>query len=375
MLIFMSLVILVYGSMHLYAFSKVWMALPHSHVLALALTLWGLAMVLSPFMVWYLDRHQWHGATVMSSWVAYLWMGVLFLFCSISLAFDVVHGVSALLGFRWLAAAQELSATALLTFSLMGYGLMEARHIRVEHVTVRTPKLSPDIGRLTIAQISDMHLGIMLGSKFLQRIMPRVCALKPDIIVATGDIVDGQGDDFNRMAKDFHVCKAPKGEFAIIGNHEYYAGLDNSQRFLRNAGFTVLRGESAEAGGVVFVGVDDPAGRSVGQETKLQAPAEIAAIHEHAFVVLLKHQPVAEKNFPFDLQLSGHIHGGQIFPFNLATYLTYGVGTGLTRLSGDRWMYVSRGTGTWGPPVRLLAVPEITLVTIESAKVQRITVE
>jgi predicted MPP superfamily phosphohydrolase len=84
------------------------------------------------------------------------------------------------------------------------------------------------------------------------------------------------------------------------------------------------------------------------------------------FIVLLKHQPVIDRGIPFDLQLSGHIHGGQFFPFGLLTRLTYGVSTGLTQLTDGRWLYVSRGAGTWGPPIRLFAAPEITLITIES---------
>ena len=374
MLIFMSMVVLVYGAMHLYAFSKVWMAFPHTYALALALLLWGVGMVFSPFMIWYLERQHWHNATVVLSWIVYLWMGLLLLFCLVSLAFDLAHLLAALSGFKWPDASLTLRVTGLLAVVLTGYGFVEARQIRVEHVTVRTPKLSPDVGRLTIAQLSDMHLGIMLGDKFLRRVMTRLCELKPDIVVATGDIVDGQGDDFNRMAAGFHACTVPKGEFAITGNHEFYVGLDNSLRFLHDAGFTVLRGEPAAAGGVVFVGVDDPAGLATGQEAKPDTRA-ISEIPKQDFVILLKHQPRVDSTIPFDLQLSGHIHGGQIFPINWITHLVYGVDAGLTKLSGGRWLYVSRGTGSWGPPIRLLAPPEITLITIESAKEQSIAVK
>ena len=98
------------------------------------------------------------------------------------------------------------------------------------------------------------------------------------------------------------------------------------------------------------------------------ASSTLALANQGDFVVLLKHQPVADKAIPFDLQLSGHIHGGQIFPFGLLTRLVYGVNTGLTRLAEGRLLYVSRGTGTWGPPIRLFAEPEITLITIKSDK-------
>ena len=152
----------------------------------------------------------------------------------------------------------------------------------------------------------------------------------------------------------------------MIGNHEVYAGLESSLHFLRSAGFTVLRGESVAAGGIILAGVDDPSAGTDGQ----QSVAVHAPGNTDDYVVLLKHQPVADKQIPFDLQLSGHVHGGQIFPFGLLTRLVYGVGTGLTRLGDGRLLYVSRGTGTWGPPIRLLAEPEITLITLESEKIK-----
>ena len=136
---------------------------------------------------------------------------------------------------------------------------------------------------------------------------------------------------------------------------------------LRNAGFTVLRGESVEAGGLVLAGVDDPSVVMSGQHAGLDTGRALASSTLHDFVILLKHQPVVDDATPFDLQLSGHIHGGQIFPFVYLTWLSYRIHTGLTELADGRRLYVSRGTGTWGPPIRLFAPPEITLITITSA--------
>jgi predicted MPP superfamily phosphohydrolase len=209
---------------------------------------------------------------------------------------------------------------------------------------------------------------MMLGDDFLEKVLARLRGIKPDIVVATGDIVDGQGNNLDELAARLSEIKPPMGAFAVIGNHEYYAGLDTSIRFLRNAGFTVLRGESAEAGGIVFVGVDDPSAEAASRETMASAAKALAMAPRDRFVVLLKHQPVVDLNSQFDLQLSGHIHGGQMFPFGLVTRLVYGVHTGLTELADGRRLYVSRGAGTWGPPMRILAAPEITLIRMESAR-------
>jgi predicted MPP superfamily phosphohydrolase len=130
-----------------------------------------------------------------------------------------------------------------------------------------------------------------------------------------------------------------------------------------------LRGESAKVGGIVLAGVDDHTASATGQPVKLDTGKALAAVTAHDFIVLLKHQPLVDST-PFDLQLSGHVHGGQIFPFVYLTQLSYHVYSGLTELADGRRLYVSRGAGTWGPPIRLFAPPEITLITIMSNNVQ-----
>jgi uncharacterized protein len=366
MLTFLSVALLIYGSMNLYALGKVWMVFPHSFGPGLALTLAGLILTFSPLFVWFLERQSWHRATVAVAWVSYTWMGYLLLFLCIGLLFDLGHALATLLNLDWpLGKVLAFRSVSLLALAALGYGFIEARTLQVEEINITTSKLAS--GRVTIAQISDLHLGIMLGDKFLDRVITKLRALKPDIVVATGDIVDGQGDDLDALARHFHSCTPPLGAYAVTGNHEYYAGLDTSLRFLRNAGFTVLRGESAKAGGIVLVGVDDPTAASSGQQVRLDTGKALASVTTNDFIVLLKHQPVVDADMRFDLQLSGHIHGGQIFPFVYLTRLTYRMHTGLTELADGRRLYVSRGAGTWGPPIRLFAPPEITLITITSA--------
>ena len=363
MLAFLSVAFLIYGIMHIYALARMWLAFPHSLGLGFTLVFLGLVMTFSPLILRHMTKQNWHSATVVTSWVVYIWMGFLFLFCSIALVFDAGNVLAALLGFKWpLNESMTFLTVGLLAVSMLGYGFVEARQIRVEKIKITTPKLSQAIGRVTIAQISDLHLGVMLGDAFLERVIARLREIQPDIIVATGDIIDGQGDDFDALATRFLALQPPKGKFAVLGNHEYYAGLDNSLRFLHSAGFTVLRGESVTAGGIIVAGIDDPSAGATTMDTK----KALASVPKGNLIVLLKHQPVVDSETPFDLQLSGHIHGGQIFPFGILTRLSYGVRTGLTQLDDGRLLYVSRGAGTWGPPIRLFAAPEITLITIEN---------
>ncbi|MDL2123419.1 MAG: hypothetical protein LWX51_10110 [Deltaproteobacteria bacterium] len=167
---------------------------------------------------------------------------------------------------------------------------------------------------------------------------------------------------FNSIAHSFCGHKT--------GNHEAYAGVDKGLLFTKQAGFKMLSYEGVKAGGIInIVGVDDPA---VSIRLKINPPAEEAVLQHYPkkeFTLLLKHRP---KVIPasvqwFDLQLSGHTHGGQIFPFNLVTRLVYPAKTGLSQVGHETWLYVNRGIGTWGPPIRFLVPPELTVIELRPA--------
>jgi predicted MPP superfamily phosphohydrolase len=365
MLAFLGLIFLLYGGMHYYALGKVWQAFPHSAALGVTLALWGLFMTFAPLAIWYLAKQNWHGAAAALSWVAFIWMGYLFLFCCIALALDITHLLADFARFKWpLSGWKALLGVALPALALTAYATAEARQLRVDELKITTPKLAS--GRATIAQISDLHLGMMLGDSFLERVIEILREAKPDIIVATGDVIDGEGDNLAELAPHFRKLSPHKGVYAILGNHENFAGLDKSLRFFQDAGFITLRGESIPVEGIILAGVDDRTLGARAREMSEDKRQALAAARKDIFVVLLKHQPIVSNDISFDLQLSGHAHGGQIFPFGLFTLLTYGVRAGLYRYDDGRMLYINRGTGTWGPPMRLFAPPEITLITIES---------
>lgn len=370
MLAFLGLAFLIYGGMHFYALGKVWNAFPHSGALGFALALCGVIMTLSPLAIWYFAKQNWHGAAAALSWLAYTWMGLIFLFCCIALVLDVAHLLVSLMAVKWpVAGLGQLLCIALPALALTAYAFVEARQIHVEELKVATPKLTA--GKVTIAQISDLHLGMMLGDEFLERVIRVVEGAKPDIIVATGDVIDGEGDDMAELARHLRKLSAPKGMYAVFGNHENYAGVDKSMRFFQEAGFTVLHGEYVAAGNIVLAGVDDPTMGNRVREMSMDQKEALSLARKTRFIILLKHQPLVDNNIPFDLQLSGHAHGGQIFPFGLFTLLTYGVRAGLYHYDDERELYVSRGAGTWGPPMRLFVPPEITLITIEAGRESR----
>jgi len=165
----------------------------------------------------------------------------------------------------------------------------------------------------------------------------------------------------------FRELQPPLGMVAVLGNHEYYAGLGSSRRFLKQSGFQVLQDQAALVGEyLALVGVDDPAAKRFGKNGIADETHLLSDIPHGRFVLLLKHRPVAAQASlgKFDLQLSGHVHKGQIFPFNLLTWLQFPVRAGMNQLAGGSRLYVNRGTGTWGPPIRFLAPPELTVIDL-----------
>jgi hypothetical protein len=198
----------------------------------------------------------------------------------------------------------------------------------------------------------------------LTRILKEVKKSNPDIFISTGDLVDAQINRLEGLAEMLREINPRYGKFAITGNHEFYAGLPQSLEFTRKAGFTVLRGEGLTVAGLInLAGVDDPARLSPGLFKGVTEKELLSRLPREKFTLLLKHRPDVDKNALglFDLQISGHTHQGQIFPFRLITRLVFPYDGGSFQLPNHSVLHVSRGTGTWGPPIRFLAPPEVTV--------------
>ena len=246
------------------------------------------------------------------------------------------------------------------------YGYFEAHDIRTEKVRIETAKLPAGIDRLTIAQISDVHLGLIIRGGRLAKMLDIVRAAKPDMFISTGDLVDAQINHLEGLAEQLRGIKTKYGNYAITGNHEYYAGLVKALAFTREAGFRVLRNEAVNAGPIMLAGVDDRAAVQLGLEKPASEKELLEKLPRDSFTIFLKHQPRLEQSTTglFDLQLSGHTHKGQIFPFTLLVQLMFPTIAGDYDLGKGSRLHVSRGTGTWGPPIRFLAPPEVTVIEL-----------
>jgi predicted MPP superfamily phosphohydrolase len=373
--LFLATFLLIYGSAHAYVFLKAKAALAFGWGTSLLVLPFVVALVCAPIAAHHLVRGGHEDAAQAVSLVGYGWMGFLFFLFWLTLASDLLRLVllaPARLGIgadvlSALAGRAAFLCIAALSIGLSVYSTFEASRLQVVRVRVETEKLPPSVPGLRIAQITDLHLGLIHRTGKARDVAEAVSRERPDVFVSTGDFVDGQLDGVDGLSDIFRSIPAPRGKYAVLGNHEYYAGIDRSIDFTRRCGFTLLRDEAVVIDNAFRVaGVDDPARARFG---RAGAPSEADVLRgppDGRFTVLLKHRPAIDPGAAgtFDLQLSGHTHHGQIFPFRLFTRFVYPLLGGDHPVPGGGTLHVSRGTGTWGPPMRFLAPPEITIVDV-----------
>jgi len=258
-----------------------------------------------------------------------------------------------------------------LTGLLTGCGFVQARHrIRVEQVVIPLKNLPAPFEGLRIVQISDIHVGPTIKGGFVRQIVERVNDLKPDIIVLTGDLVDGSVEYLAEDVAPLRDLKAPDGRYFVTGNHDYYSGVLPWLEKVSQLGFDSLINEhrvlERDGSQLVLGGVTDiSAGHMVPGHTS-DPQASLRGAPETAVRILLAHQPVSvfqAARAGYDLQLSGHTHGGQYFPYSKLIGVAQPFVAGLYRHE-KTWLYVNRGTGYWGPPIRLGSPAEITEIIL-----------
>lgn len=309
--------------------------------------------------------HQYFNPLVRAIYtVASVWLGLVSFFFLAACACWIVYGVPLLFGVRL-----EKRGLASLLFSLgllAGIGaIVNAAWTRVVRITVKLPNLPGAWRGRTAAVVSDLHLGQVRNSSFLRRIVRKLSALQPDVLFVPGDMFDGTPVDLDRLAKPWSEFRAPLGSYFSTGNHEQFRDPGKYLDAVRQFGFRVLENEKIALDGLQIVGVHD---RDSARAERFRAILRHAALDPEAASILLVHNPnhlpiAAEAGI--SLQLSGHTHRGQFFPFTAIVSRIYGeFAHGLHRF-GDLQVYTSCGAGTWGPPMRLGSNPEIVLIHFE----------
>jgi len=390
---FLLLSISILGGIHGYVWLRLvrdtGLAEPWRRVAGILLTLLAAGIPLGLFLG---RRAQGWAARVLPA-AAAAWLGVVFvLFCSVA-ALDLVRLSAGGLGFvldwmrskadppadperRRLVARAVAGGALLIAGGATAYAIRSALGpARIHEVPVKLERLPPALSGFTVAQISDLHVGPALRAPTVRRVVEQTNALRPDLVAITGDLVDGSVEELGATVAELTRLRARHGVVFVTGNHEYYAGVEPWLAELRRLGIRVLQQERLAVGepGASFdlAGVDDwgHASSQPGGYAEALGRALEGRDPERS-LVLLQHQPrgVDEAvRAGVELQLSGHTHGGQIFPFTLLVAAAYPYIAGLYHhRAGPEagQIFVSRGTGFWGPPMRLGSPPEIAKIVL-----------
>jgi predicted MPP superfamily phosphohydrolase len=342
---------------------------------------WGCIALAIPFvLIWIVPALYWTGtrddeeswldhAAHQASYLSMAWVSFVLV---LALARDLALVVTAVLALQTahaVVADAGVPTVLVASFVAIVLGALTAmRGPRVKKVEVRVPGLHPDLDGLGIVQLSDLHVGRNIRRGYVERAVERARDLAPDLVALTGDMVDGPVQRLAPHVAPLAALAAGGRAFFVLGNHDCYSGAPAWIAHFRELGMRVLLNEHAVfrkgAATVVIGGVVDPAYRIRQPEISLEdAPPT-------DFRLLLAHNPKLAPlgaRAGFDLQLSGHTHAGQFFPWTLAVRLVHAPHVaGLSR-EGRMWVYVSAGTGTWGPPVRFGTSPEVTLLRLVRA--------
>ena len=279
------------------------------------------------------------------------WLGAAFYFVCVLALYEIARLV-----FKIKPMVAGIAILAIVTLIVV-YGIINAFFINVKEITVPIPNLDKE---LTVVQLSDIHIGTIHNSEYVTRIAEKVNALKPDMVLITGDLVDGSGKIDAHSVAPLNKIKAKT--FFTTGNHEVYEGIDEMLKLLATTNVTVLRNKVVTYKGIQIIGIDYPASE-FGKNNTIISDMKFDKSKPS---VLMYHPPsgLEDANAAgVNLQLSGHTHRGQIIPFNLATHLVFKRTYGLYDYNGT-YLYVSPGTGTWGPPMRIGSQSEITLIRL-----------
>jgi predicted MPP superfamily phosphohydrolase len=368
----------LYSIAHVYLFLKLNFLFEFNLFGKIVLGAVFLFLVLSPVLIHFCNLKLPGSISKIYAHIGYTWVAFIVFVFPIVIAMDmynlgVVSGGILLqrdLSRITLSPPSTLFIPLLLSIIFCIYGYFEAQNLRLEHVTVETSKLPAGVEKLRIAQISDLHLGIIVREKMLKRVSKKIEAIKPDVIVSTGDLLDGEVNHIDHLAGRLKSIKPRLGKFAVIGNHEFFGGLEHAVKFTEEAGFTLLRGRGVTIENLINIaGVDDiynNRGKINGSDGSRPEHEILAGLPQKLFTLFLKHR--ADTNGKsiglFDLQLSGHTHRGQIFPLTLATTFLFHHHSGYIDLQKGASLYVSRGVGTAGPPIRLFSPPEIAVIDV-----------
>lgn len=389
--LFFLIVFAVYFGLNYYLYARITGGLQASHRLALYLKIFFVVMAVSFILGEYLKRTLNFQPLLQ---IGLIWLGIIAIGFSVFLLKDILSiiilfkdKVSVILALTpgmpvdWsLRTVQATIGGIVLTLLLVGISMINVAFApRLKELTIPIKKLPAELSGFTIVQLTDLHIESPKSAKWLSSIVDRTNALKPDLIVITGDLLDENICEVNGYCEILKKLKSKYGLYGITGNHEFYAGVDMFMNVAKEINMTVLRNQhiSIANNSIELVGIDDPQGHRFGDPQARtfggkgsDLDSAIMGVDLTKPVILLAHQPdIFDRavNAGVDLQLSGHTHAGQIPPVDLIIQLYFKYPYGLYH-KDSAYLYTSSGTGIWGPPMRLFSRSEIVKITLTPEK-------
>ncbi|MGQ9619162.1 MAG: metallophosphoesterase, partial [Candidatus Aminicenantia bacterium] len=363
-LIFIFILISIYFLMHYYIFFRITHDLSikenSKKMIILIFILGGISFILGEILT-----RQFSLNAIFLIYLSLIWLGAIAITFSIFLVSEIFR-----LFFPYYKNMITL-ISLIISFIAITFSLINASTPpRIKELKLKYKNLPFFLNGFRIVQLSDVHLGIMTGNSWIEKLVQRVNSLNPDLILITGDLIDSDINKINGIVDALKRLKAKYGVFAVTGNHEFYAGVEKFYELSEKAGIRILRNEKFGLNeNIEIIGVDDDTSKSFRKEK--ENPEELFKnVSTDKFTIFLYHKP---KYFELavkagvDLQLSGHTHAGQIPPMDLIVFLTYKYPYGLHKLE-DSYIYTTSGTRFWGPPMRLFSSSEIVEIVLSSSE-------
>jgi uncharacterized protein len=379
LIIFFTIFFGLYFAVNYYIFIRGWQSLPNiifvKKIYISFFILVAFAFIIGRFT----DHISFTGLNHLFIWIGSFWLGAMLYFFLSVIIVDLVKILN--YGFHFLPPQGTLEYTKIKSFALytsigivillLLFGYFNSNNTRIKRIEILTEKNISKSKTLKIVAVSDIHLGTLIAKKRLKKLTELVNKENPDIIILAGDILDEIQTPIliENIGEPLKELNAKKGTFAITGNHEYIGGINRAVKYIESLGIKILRDTIEDIGGtVLLIGREDrDINRFTGNHRKTKEELMLN-IDTTKFLILLDHQPFELQktaDLKIDLQISGHTHHGQLWPFNYITDAVYELSYGYLR-KGNTHYYVSSGFGTWGPPLRIGTRPEIVVLTIRS---------
>ncbi|MCX7987437.1 MAG: metallophosphoesterase [Bacteroidales bacterium] len=379
--IFISTFLFIYVLAHWYVWMRLRMLWPYSErsfwLFSVFFVLLAFSFVFGRFTIQSHSAFHETAALIGAFWLII----ALYLFLAL-LSFDIVRLINWIIPFLppqntiAFANVKKVAFYAIvgIVFLAVSIGYLNAKRPRLKEVIVETTKPLGVSNELTIAVVSDLHMGSLVRTAFLEKMVQTINHLHPDMVIIAGDLLDeAHGYIFkNDVGAPIRKLKSRLGVYAVPGNHEYIGGINSSEKYIRTLSLHWLKDSLQTINEyITIIGRDDLHARRMNGSIRKSLAELLRDIDSTKFNILIDHQPYhldEVARYPVDLQISGHTHNGQFWPFNHVVSWVYTLPYGYKKI-GNTHFYVSSGYGTWGPPVRIATIPEIVLIRVISTKI------